>query len=83
MYTYRNASGETRRRLEEFELGTLFRPYVSSGMVRLEAGLRTEIRLLCACRNRPAHLAPVPEAKILDLARLQPSLNQVTNIYST
>ena len=68
---YQNASGETLRRLEEIEVGDLFRLCVSSGLVRLEAPTRAEIRLLRDCRNLLAHLNPVPEAEVLALAALQ------------
>lgn len=68
---YQNASGETLRQLEEIEVGDLFRLCVSSGLVRLEAPARAEIRLLRDCRNRLAHLNPVFEAEVLALAALQ------------
>jgi hypothetical protein len=69
---YQNASGETLRRLEEIEVGDLFRLCISSGHIRLpEAATRAEIRLLRDCRNLLAHLNPVPEAEVLALAALQ------------
>ena len=68
---YQNASGETLRRLEEIEVGDLFRLCISSGLVRLEAPTRAEIRLLRDCRNLLAHLNPVSEAEVLALAALQ------------
>ncbi len=67
---YQNASGENLRRLEEIELGDLFRLCVSSGLVHLDAPLRAEIRLLRDCRNQLAHLRPVPETDVLALAAL-------------
>jgi hypothetical protein len=79
---YQNASGETLRRLEEIELGDLFRLCVSSGLVRLEAPTRAEIRLLRDCRNWLAHLEPVPEAEVLALAALQQRGHSLA-IYST
>lgn len=70
---YQNASGETLRRLEEIEVGDLFRLCISSGFIRLpDAATRAEIRLLRDCRNLLAHLNPVPEAEVLALAALSP-----------